>query len=83
MNTLSELNFSKKSRLVTLLLCWFLGFTGAHRYYTGKIGTGILMLFTGGGFAIWWIIDLITILVGSFHDKAGRRIFKWFEKDSI
>lgn len=59
----------QKSKLVTLLLCWFLGTFGVHRFYTGKIGTGILYLLTGGlcGFGI--IVDLIMLLCNSFKDK--------------
>lgn len=78
-----DTNLSPRSRLVAMLLCYFLGLFGAHRYYVGKIGTGILMLLTGGGFVIWWLIDLVVILVGSFYDKEGRRLFKWFEAESV
>lgn len=60
--------------IVTLLLCVFLGGIGGHRFYVGKIGTGILMLLTGGGFGLWWLIDLIMIIVGSFTDKDGYQI---------
>ncbi len=51
-----------KSKLVALLLCFFLGCVGAHRFYEGKIGTGILWLFTGGLFAIGWLVDFIILL---------------------
>jgi TM2 domain-containing membrane protein YozV len=63
-----------KKWLTTLLLCIFLGEIGGHRFYAGKIGTGILMLLTLGGFGIWWLIDLIVIIAGGFKDKEGNII---------
>ena len=65
---------SEKEWLVTLLLCLFLGSIGAHRFYAGKIGTGILQLITFGGCGIWVLIDLIMIITGSFKDKDGNAI---------
>lgn len=65
---------SPKSRLVTFLLCAFFGVAGFHRFYVGKIGTGIIWLFTGGCFGIGWIVDIIMILVGSFKDSRGDYI---------
>lgn len=65
---------SPKNRIVLSLLCAALGTLGIHRFYAGKIGTGILMILTLGGFGIWWIIDLIFCCVGSFKDKEGRLI---------
>lgn len=62
---------SKKSKMVTLLLCIFLGGLGAHRFYVGKVGTGILYLFTGGLCGLGWIIDIILIAMGSFKDEFG------------
>jgi len=68
---------SPKSRLAAALLAWFLGVLGIHRFYVGKVGTGILMLVTLGGLGIWALIDFIVILVGSFKDKEGRRLINW------
>ncbi len=65
---------SPRSRLVALLLCWFFGIFGAHRFYVGKIGTGIVQLITLGGLGIWTLIDFILIIVGRFKDKAGRPV---------
>ncbi|WP_431028498.1 TM2 domain-containing protein [Lysinibacillus sp. LZ02] len=65
---------SEKNFVVTLLLCFFLGSLGIHRFYVGKIGTGILMFITLGGFGIWTLIDLIMIIVGKFTDKDGNLI---------
>lgn len=68
---------SDKSRLAAALLCWFLGVFGIHRFYVGKVGTGILMIFTLGGLGIWTLIDFIMILVGSFKDKQGQPLVNW------
>lgn len=69
---------SSKSRLVALLLCLLVGCLGVHRFYVGKVGTGILIIVTFGGFfGIWVLIDLIMIIVGSFTDKDGLPLTKW------
>ena len=62
---------SDKKKKTALLLCIFLGWMGAHRYYVGKIFTGILYTLTLGLCGIGWIIDLICILTGSFRDNVG------------
>ena len=69
-------NASPKSRLITLLLCIFVGGLGIHRFYVGKIGTGILFLLTAGVFGIGVIVDLIKIATGKFTDKYGNVIVK-------
>lgn len=65
---------SEKDWLVTLLLSLFLGTLGVHRFYVGKIGTGILELITLGGCGIWTLIDIIMIITGKFKDKDGYEI---------
>lgn len=68
---------SPTSRTVMLVIAFFFGYFGIHRFWVGKIGTGLLMLFTAGGFGIWWLIDVIVILAGGFQDKRGRPVSKW------
>jgi hypothetical protein len=68
---------SPNSRLVALLLAFFFGCLGLHRFYVGKIGTGLLMLITFGFFGIWTIIDFIMILAGDFEDKNCLKLKKW------
>ena len=65
---------SEKSNTVALLLCFFLGFLGVHRFYVGKIGTGVLMLITLGGLGIWNLIDFIIIVVQKFTDSEGNTL---------
>ena len=65
---------SDKGFVAAILLCFFLGAFGVHRFYAGKIGTGILMLITFGGFGIWVLIDFILIVTGSFRDGNGLLI---------
>ena len=65
---------SDKDFVITLLICVFLGGLGVHRFFVDKMGTGALMLVTFGGLGIWWIIDIILIVTGSFEDSEGRVI---------
>lgn len=63
-----------KSYTATLLLAVVLGFSGAHRFYAGKVGTALLFLFTVGFFGIGWVIDIFTVAFGNFTDKSGQFI---------
>jgi len=65
---------SEKNNVVALLLCFFLGVLGIHRFYVGKIGTGVLQLITLGGLGIWALIDFIMIVVQKFTDKEGNTL---------
>jgi len=60
---------------VTLLLAASLGAFGAHRFYAGKIGSGIIMLLILGGLTIWISIDLTLICLGKFTDSEKKTIF--------
>lgn len=68
---------SERSRGVTLALAAILGPFGAHRFYVGKNGTGMLMLGTLGGLGVWYLYDLITIVGGSFRDASGKLVTRW------
>jgi len=65
---------SDKNGVIALVLAIFLGGLGIHRFYVGKIGTGIIMLLTGGVFGILWIIDIIMIAIGKFTDAEGKTL---------
>ena len=76
-NTLS-VEPSEKNRLVAFLLCTFLGLLGIHRFYAGKVVSGIMqILFGWATFFIWNLVDWIMILSGTFRDIDGRRIVNW------
>jgi hypothetical protein len=62
---------SYKNKTVALILCIFLGILGAHKFYVGKTGMGLIYLFTGGICGIGWIIDIFLIIGGSFKDSNG------------
>jgi len=70
-------DISDRSRLTALLLCIFLGIFGVHRFYVGKMGTGILWLVTGGLFGIGVVYDLAIIASGEFEDADGFRVAAW------
>jgi TM2 domain-containing membrane protein YozV len=76
---------AEKSKVVAALLCFFLGMLGIHRFYLGKIGTGIIHLlllilgsvllivgvgvFVYGALGLWVLIDFILILTGTLKAK--------------
>lgn len=58
-------------KVPAILITWFLGVLGVHRFMAGKIGTGIIWLFTGGVFGIGWLIDFVMVCMGTFKKKDG------------
>lgn len=60
--------------LITLLLSIFLGSLGIDRFYLGYVGLGILKLITGGGFGLWWLIDVILVVMDKMRDADGRAL---------
>lgn len=67
---------SNRSWKTTFWLSFFFGYLGVHRYYVGKIGTGILYNMTLGLFGIGSLVDFIKICCGKFTDKQGNIIVK-------
>ena len=61
-----------KSKLTAVLLCFFLGSLGIHRFYLGYTLIGVIQLLTFGGFIIWAIFDLIMLIIGSLKDSEGN-----------
>jgi|GEM_PF-1325781 len=67
-----QVEYSPLSYTTTLILAILLGPFGAHRFYTGHTLIGLIQLLTSGGMLVWWLVDIIAILNGSFRDSRGR-----------
>lgn len=68
---------SQSSRGIALLLAVPLGWCGAHRFYVGRVGTGLLMLFTLGGLGVWWLVDIVIVATGQLRDMDGKWVSEW------
>ena len=62
---------SNKNQTIAFFLCFFGGYFGLHQFYSGRVGMGILYLFTAGFCGVMWIVDICRILAGSFYDSYG------------
>lgn len=65
-------NASSKNKWIALILCYFVGVWGIHRFYVGKTGTGILYILTLSFCGLGWLLDMISIVRGTFKDKQGK-----------
>jgi hypothetical protein len=68
------LDSSDRKVVPAAILCFVLGVFGAHRFYVGKTGTGLLQLLTLGGLGLWMLYDLVLILTSEFRDDEGKRL---------
>jgi TM2 domain-containing membrane protein YozV len=58
-----------KDKLTSFFLCLFFGTLGAHRFYLGRVKSGVLMILTLGGLGVWYLIDLLLIGLGKLQRK--------------
>jgi TM2 domain-containing membrane protein YozV len=73
---------SERSRAVALGLAVAGGIFGLHRFYSGRVQSGIWMCLTLGGCGIWYLYDVVVIAAGDFHDGDGRRVSRWEVSDA-
>lgn len=68
---------SARSRGVALVLASLGGVFGLHRFYTGRIESGIWMAVTLGGLGMWWLYDMVMVIAGEFRDAEGLPLREW------
>lgn len=68
---------SRRKILPALILCLVFGLFGTHRFYVGKVGTGILQMLTLGGLGFWVIFDAVLLVLGKFVDAEGAQLRDW------
>ncbi|MDH5642850.1 MAG: TM2 domain-containing protein [Gemmatimonadota bacterium] len=78
-----ESDISERSRAVALVIGALTGWVGGHRFYVGKPGTGLLQMFTLGGFGVWWLYDMVLVGFGVFRDGEDKRVARWMEGDMV
>jgi hypothetical protein len=72
---------SDRSRGVALALGFFGGVFGLHRFYVGKVKTGVLMICTIAGFGLWWLYDMVLLAAGEFRDAKDLPLRHWSVDD--
>ncbi len=72
---------SERSRGVALALAIVGGVFGLHRFYTGRVQSGVWMCLTLGGLGIWYLYDVVVLAAGDFVDSDGRRVVRWEVSD--
>jgi len=73
----APLQGSPRSRGVALVLASLGGVFGLHRFYAGRIESGIWMAVTLGGLGMWWVYDMVTLIAGEFRDAEGLPLREW------
>jgi hypothetical protein len=62
---------------VALALGFFGGFFGLHRFYVGKLQSGVAMIVTFGGLGVWWLYDMVLLATGEFRDADELPLRNW------
>ena len=62
---------SEKSWAVAFWSSVFLGSLGVDRFYLGYGILGLIKLFTFGGFGLWWLLDILLLLINRLPDAEG------------
>jgi hypothetical protein len=68
---------SDRSRGVTLGLAVVGGMFGLHRFYAGRVESGVWMCLTLGGLGVWYLYDVVVVAAGDMRDGEGRRVTRW------
>ena len=68
---------STRKILPAVILCVLFGYFGTHRFYVGKVGTGMLQMLTLGGLGFWMLYDAIMLVLGKFTDSENAVLSDW------
>jgi hypothetical protein len=68
---------STRSRSVAVALGLVGGVFGLHRFYAGRVQSGVYMVLTLGGLGVWWLYDMVMLVSGEFRDADDRPIRTW------